>query len=38
MCDSTRCDDCGRNYCSILHPVDGWKYVCTRCYEKKYNG
>lgn len=35
MCDSTSCDNCGKKYCNVLHPVEGsWKYVCTECYNK----
>lgn len=38
MCDSTRCDDCNRNYCGVLHPIENsWKYVCTLCKEKRDN-
>mgnify|MGYP001099894692 CR=1 FL=1 len=34
MCDSTKCDDCGRFNPILSKVVSGW-YVCITCKEKR---
>jgi len=34
MCDSTKCDDCGKFSAILTQVVVGW-YVCIPCKEKR---